>query len=311
MKKVADWLSIFVAPFHGAIALLPADRSEFMNKASGLIVDDVPELMEVGRSQGIGQALSDLWHHRELLYFLVWKDIKVKYKQTVLGVAWVILQPLLGMALFTLLFGRVAKLPSDGLPYPLFYYTSLLSWTYFSTALITASNSVLSSTSLVTKVYFPRILLPAAAVIGSLLDLAIASVILIGLLILYQVPPAAELALFPIVLILLVVFTLGVGQFLAALNVNYRDIKHALPFGVQLWLFASPVVYPLSLVPEQYRWVASLNPMTGIIETTRALIAGRAIPWDCLGIACAITVLVFVLGLYYFQRTARRFADVI
>jgi lipopolysaccharide transport system permease protein len=282
-----------------------------MSKPSGFIEHDGSELVEVARLQSVGQTLSDVWQHRELLYFLVWKDIKVKYKQTVLGVAWVILQPLIGMGLFTLLFGKLAKLPSDGLPYPLFYYTSLLSWTYFSTALITASNSVLSSTSLITKVYFPRILLPAAAVIGSLLDLCIASVILFGLLIFYQVPLAPELGILPIVLVLLVVFTLGIGQLIAALNVNYRDIKHALPFVVQLWLFASPVLYPISLVPERYQWMASLNPMAGIIETTRALIAGRAIPWNSLGIACAVSAIVFTVGLYYFQRTARRFADVI
>jgi lipopolysaccharide transport system permease protein len=282
-----------------------------MNRTVEMIANEVPELVEIGRPQSISQTLNDLWSHRELLYFLVWKDIKVKYKQTALGVAWVILQPLVGMILFTLLFGRVAKLPSEGLPYPLFYYTSLLSWTYFSTALITASNSVLSSTSLITKVYFPRILLPASAVIGSLLDLAIASVILFGLLIFYQVPLATELVLLPFVLTLLVVFTLGVGQFLAALNVNYRDIKHALPFVVQLGLFVSPVVYPMSLVPEQYRWIISINPMAGIIETTRALIAGRALPWESLGIAFVVTILVFILGLYYFQNTARRFADVI
>jgi lipopolysaccharide transport system permease protein len=282
-----------------------------MNRTVEMITNESPELVEIGRPQSISQTLNDLWSHQELLYFLVWKDIKVKYKQTALGVAWVILQPLVGMILFTVLFGRVAKLPSEGLPYPLFYYTSLLSWTYFSTALITASNSVLSSTSLITKVYFPRILLPASAVIGSLLDLAIASVILFGLLIFYQVPLATELVLLPFVLTLLVVFTLGVGQFLAALNVNYRDIKHALPFVVQLGLFVSPVVYPMSLVPEQYRWIISINPMAGIIETTRALIAGRALPWESLGIAFVVTILVFILGLYYFQNTARRFADVI
>jgi lipopolysaccharide transport system permease protein len=282
-----------------------------MNRTVEMIANEVPELVEIGRPQSISQTLNDLWSHRELLYFLVWKDIKVKYKQTALGVAWVILQPLVGMVLFTLLFGRVAKLPSEGLPYPLFFYTSLLSWTYFSTAVIMASNSVLSSTSLITKVYFPRILLPAAAVIGSLLDLAIASIILFGLLIFYQVPLVVELALLPLVMTLLVVFTLGVGQFLAALNVNYRDIKHALPFVVQLWLFLSPVVYPISLVPEPYRWIASVNPLAGIIETTRALIGGRAIPWDSLAIACAVTLVVFCFGLSYFQRTARRFADVI
>lgn len=282
-----------------------------MQKAVGFSTTDIPELIEIGRSRSVAQTIGDLWRDRELLYFLVWKDIKVKYKQTALGVAWVVLQPLIGMLLFTLLFGKVAKLPSDGLPYPIFYFSSLLSWTYFSTALIMASNSVISNTSLITKVYFPRILLPAASAIGSLLDLAIASVIMIGLLVYYEVPLNPGLALLPLVLALLVVFTIGVGQLLAALNVNYRDIKHALPFLVQLWMFASPVVYPMSMVPENYRWLVSLNPIAGIIEATRALIAGRPVPWEWLGISSLMTVVIFAFGLWYFQRTARRFADVI
>lgn len=271
----------------------------------------IPELVEIGRARTVVQTLGELWRDRELLYFLVWKDVKVKYKQTALGIAWVVLQPLMGMLLFTLLFGQVAKLPSDGLPYPIFYYSSLLSWTYFSTALIMASNSVISNTSLITKVYFPRILLPAASVIGSLLDLAIASVILFGLLFYYGVALTPGLALLPLFLGLLVLFTLGVGQLLAALNVNYRDIKHALPFLVQIWMFASPVVYPMSMVPERYQWLVSLNPIAGIIEATRAVISNRPVPWEWLGISAAMTVVLFVFGLWYFQRTARRFADVI
>lgn len=282
-----------------------------MEKAGTLNRAEMPELVEIGRSRSVAQTIGDLWKDRELLYFLVWKDIKVKYKQTALGVAWVVLQPLIGMLLFTLLFGKVAKLPSDGLPYPVFYFSSLLSWTYFSTALIMASNSVISNTSLITKVYFPRILLPAASAIGSLLDLAIASVIMIGLLVYYEVPLNFGLALVPLVLGLLVIFTIGVGQLLAALNVNYRDIKHALPFVVQLWMFASPVVYPMSMVPENYRWLVSLNPIAGIIEATRALIAGRPVPWEWLGLSSMMTVVIFSFGLWYFQRTARRFADVI
>ena len=252
-----------------------------------------------------------MFRDRELLYFLVWKEIKVRYKQTALGVAWVILQPLLGMLLFTLLFGRVAKLPSDGLPYPVFYFASLLSWTYFSNSVIAASNSVIGNTALVTKVYFPRILLPASVVIAALLDLAIASLILFGLLLYHQIPLTPGLFLLPLILTLLLVFTLGVGQLFAALNVNYRDIKHALPFFMQLWMFASPVVYPVSMVPEEYHWLVSLNPVTGIIEATRAIIVGNPVPWDWLGISCVVSVAVFVVGIWYFHRTARRFADVI
>ena len=272
---------------------------------------NAPVLVEIGRSQGAWQTLRDLWRYRELLYFLAWKDIKVKYKQTTLGVAWVVFQPLLGMALFTVLFGRVAKLPTDGLPYPLFYFASLMSWTYFSTALVTASNSIVNNTSLISKVYFPRLLLPASAIIGALLDLAITAVLLVVLLLYFKIPITAGLAAVPLILMLLVALTLGVGQMLAALTVNYRDIKHALPFLVQLWFFASPVIYPLSMVPERYRWLVSLNPVTGIIESTRALIGGRAMPWDALGISCIGIVVVFVWGFWYFQRTERRFADVI
>lgn len=282
-----------------------------MSNAGEVADANAPRLIELARSSGPIQTLADLWQHRELLYFLVWKDIKVKYKQTALGVAWVILQPLIGMLLFTLLFGRVAQLPSDGLPYPLFYYSSLLSWTYFSTALIGASNSVLNNTSLITKVYFPRVLLPASAVIGALLDLAIASLILIGLLFYYDVPFNAGLLLLPAVLGLLVLFTLGVGMLLGALNVNYRDIKHALPFIVQLWMFASPVVYPISMVPEKFQWVVSLNPMVGIIEATRALVANNPIPWNALAVSCAAIVAMLMVGFWYFERTERRFADVI
>jgi lipopolysaccharide transport system permease protein len=271
----------------------------------------IPELIEISASRSLGQTLRELWQHRELLYFLVWKDIKVKYKQAALGIAWAVLQPVLGMLLFTLLFGRVAKLPSDGLPYPLFYFASLLSWTYFSTALTTASNSVVGSTSLVSKVYFPRILLPASGVISSVLDLVIAFAMLVGLIVFYRVPLTLPLLFVPLVLVLLIVFALGAGQFLAALNVNYRDVKHALPFLVQLWFFASPVVYPLSMVPERYQWLVALNPLTGIIETTRALLGSRPVPWEVLGISCTVTVVVYFLGLRYFQRTERRFADVI
>jgi lipopolysaccharide transport system permease protein len=276
-----------------------------MDRAVAATGAAIPEFVEIGRARTVTQTLGELWRDRELLYFLVWKDIKVKYKQTALGVTWVVLQPVMGMLLFTLLFGKVAKLPNDGLPYPVFYYASLLSWTYFSSALVMASNSVISNTSLVTKVYFPRILLPAASVIGALLDLAIASVILIGLLLFYGVALSPGLALLPVFLGLLVLFTLGAGQLLAALNVNYRDIKHALPFIMQIWMFASPVVWPMSMVPERYQWLVSLNPIAGIIEATRAVISGRPIPWDWVSVSATMALLLFVWGVWYFQRTAR------
>lgn len=295
------------------------DEKQVMNQSAEPVAaqtstnapNEIPKLVELGHARGVVRTALDIFQHRELLFFLVWRDIKIKYKQTVLGVAWVVLQPLVGMALFTVLFGKVAKLPSDGLPYPVFYFTSLLVWTYFSTALVMAGNSILTNTTLITKVYFPRILLPAAAVLGAVLDLLIAAVVLFGLLWFYDIPFTPQLALLPLLLLLLLAFTLAAGQWIAAVNVNFRDIKYALPFVVQLWFFASPVVYPLSLVPKDYQWLVALNPITGVIETARALIVGRAIPWEALAISCAVTAVVFVVGLWYFQRTERRFADVI
>lgn len=263
------------------------------------------------RLSRFGEALSEIWKYRELLYFLVWKDIKIKYKQTTLGIVWAVLQPLFGSGLFTLVFGKLAKLPSDGIAYPLFYFAALLTWTYFSTALTMASNSVVGNASIVTKIYFPRFFLPAAAVVSSLLDLVITFVLFFGLIVFYHVPVTPMMAFLPLILLLLVVFTLGAGLFLGALNVNFRDVRHALPFVMQVWLFASPVVYPASLIPVKYQWLIYLNPIAGIIEATRALVAGRSLPWEALGVSSIIVIVVLVLGLLYFRRTERRFADVI
>jgi homopolymeric O-antigen transport system permease protein len=282
-----------------------------MDKSVGLRGGAAPELIEIRPSRGIGRTLMDFWRHRELLYFLVWKDIKVKYKQTLLGAAWAVLQPLLGMLLFTLLFGQIAKLPSDGIPYPIFYYSALVVWTYFSTALLMASNSVIMDKQLITKVYFPRILLPGGSVLAALLDLMIASLILMGMLIYYQMPLTYGLLLLPGILLLLVIFAFAVGLSLAALNVSYRDVRYALPFLVQLWFFASPIVYPLSMVPKDYSWVVSLNPMVGVIESTRAIVADRAIPWDAVAVSGGATVVLLLIGLWYFNFAERRFADVI
>lgn len=268
-------------------------------------------MIEIRSTHGIPQIVGGIWQRRELLYFLIWKDIKVKYKQTTLGIAWALLQPLAAMLLFTLLFGQIAKLPSDGMPYPIFYYSGLLVWSYFSGTLIMTSNSVVTNTQLVTKVYFPRILLPTAAVFGGVVDLAIASIILVGLLTFYEVTLTWSLLLLPVALFILVVFTASVGQFLAALTVNYRDIKYALPFLVQMWFFASPVIFPLSMVPNSLKWVLALNPMVGIIELVRAAITDGPIPWGALATSCMVAAMMAVLGLVYFSRTERRFADTI
>jgi lipopolysaccharide transport system permease protein len=268
-------------------------------------------LPDISRQERFRQNVKELWQFRELLYFFVWKDVKVKYKQTTLGIAWAILQPLLGMVLFTIIFGKVAKLPSDGIPYPVFYYTALISWTYFSTALLMSSNSIVNNSYIISKVYFPRMFLPAGGVLSGILDLTIAIIILCCLLAYYGISLNLSIALLPLVFVPLMVFAFGAGLFLAALNVNFRDVRHALPFALQVWMFASPVVYPSSMFPEEYQWVLPLNPIAGIIETTRALIANGPIPWKSLGISNCIVLFSLIIGIWYFRRTERRFADVV
>jgi lipopolysaccharide transport system permease protein len=272
---------------------------------------DDPVVVEPSALGILREAVSEVWHYRELLYFLVWRDLKIKYKQTALGVAWAILQPLLGMVVFTILFGRFAQLPTDGLPPPLFYYSGLLVWTYFASSIATASNSVVSNSSLITKVYFPRILLPGAAVLSGLVDLAIASTLLVGLMVWHAQPVGPALLLLPLAIAPLIVFAFATGLWLSALNVNFRDVRHAMPFAIQLWMFASPVVYPLSLVPESYRWLLALNPMTAMLEVTRALISGRAVePW-IVAVSAAVVTISLAASAVYFKRTERRFADII
>jgi len=255
--------------------------------------------------------LRDLWHYRELLYFLTWRDIKVRYKQTVLGAAWAIIQPLFSMIVFTLFFGRLAKMPSDGLPYPIFNYCAMLPWTYFSNALTSSGNSLVGSANLITKVYFPRLIVPGSAVLAGLLDFAIAFVVLIGLLFYYGLTPGWGVALVPGLLLLTLIVALGVGLWLSALNVQYRDIRYAIPFLIQLWMFCTPIVYPLSLVPEKYRLWYSLNPMAGVIEGFRSALLGRPFQWGPLGLATLVGMILLVSGAFYFRRMEKTFADVV
>ena len=257
-------------------------------------------------------ALTEFWQYKDVLYFLVWRNIKVRYKQTLLGISWAIIQPFMMMVVFTIFFGKFAGMPSDGIPYPLFTFSALVPWTYFSVTLGATGNCLVANANLLRKVYFPRLALPASMVISGLLDLAIASIVLIGMLIYYQVALSWELCLLPVLVIPLVVLTLGVGMFLAALNVMFRDVQHAIPFLVQLWLFATPIIYPLSILPDQVQPLASLNPMTGLIEGFRAiLLPDRNIEWSSLLVSCLVALLVFVIGLLYFQKTEAEFADII
>ena len=257
-------------------------------------------------------SLGELWHARELVYFFVWRDIKVRYKQTAIGAAWAVLQPLLTMAVFTLFFGRLAKIPSDGLPYPLFYYCALLPWMYFAASLQNATNVIVEQQRVITKVFFPRLVLPLSAVTSPLLDLGIGFSFLVLMMVYYGVRPTASLLLLPLFLALAVLTALGVGLWLSALNAIYRDIRYVVPFLVQFWMFASPVAYPSSLVPERWRWLYGLNPMAGVIEGFRwALTSHGNPPSGLLAASSAAVLLLLASGTLYFQKMEGIIADVV
>ena len=260
---------------------------------------------------GVSLDLAELWAYRELLYFLTWRDLKVRYKQTLMGVVWVIAQPLFTMLAFTVFFNRLGGFPSDGIPYPLFAYAGLLLWTFFSNAVVYGTNSLVQNSNLITKVYFPRMFIPAAAVGAGLADLAVASLVLVGLAAYSGVAPGWGLLLAPVFVLLTVLLALGAGLLASALTVKYRDLKHALPFLIQLWLFASPVIYPASVVPARWRWLFMLNPLAGLVEGFRSSLAGRALDWPAAGVAAAVTLALLVAALYVFRRTEETFADVI
>ena len=260
----------------------------------------------------ISLGLKDLWRYRELLFFLTWRDIKVRYKQTALGVAWAVMQPLFTMLVFTLFFGRLAKVPSDGIPYPLFSYTALLPWQLFAYALTESSNSVVANERLITKVYFPRLVIPLASVFAGLVDFAIAFILLIGMMVWYGVKPTWAILTLPFFIILAMASALGVGLWLSALNVQYRDVRYTLNFIVQFWLFASPVAYSSTLVPARWRPFYGLNPMAGVIEGFRWALLGKAqAPGAMLWVSVVVVALVLVGGLYYYRRMEKTFADVV
>lgn len=255
--------------------------------------------------------LHDLWAYRELLYFLTWRDVKVRYKQTILGAAWAILQPLLTMVIFTILFGRLAGMPSDNVPYPIFAYAGLLPWTFFANAVSNSSSSLVGNSHLITKVYFPRFIVPGAAVCAALVDFGIAFIALAGLMLYYGIAPNMNIVLLPYLVILTTLLALSVGLLLSALNVKYRDIRYVLPFLIQIWMFASPIIYPPSLVPENWRWVLSLNPLTGIINGFRAALLNGAIDWKSLATSTLITIVLLIYSAYAFRRVEKTFADLV
>jgi len=282
-----------------------------MNSALEVQTESPGEILINSEGPGFRLGLAELWRYRELLYFLTLRDVKLRYKQTLLGAAWAILQPLCAMLLFTLVFSRLARLPSDNIPYPLFAYAGLVPWTFFSNAITNAANSLVGSTSLVTKVYFPRLIIPAAPVLAGLVDLGIALLLLVPLLIYYRITLTWQLLFLPVFICLATLLAFGVGMLLAALNVKYRDIRYALPFLVQLWLFASPVIYPLSITPPKWKWVFTLNPMTGIIEGTRSSLFGLPFDWTAIGVSLVVALFVIALAAYFFRRVEDGFADVI
>lgn len=255
--------------------------------------------------------LAELWTYRDLFYFLVWRDIKSRYAQSVFGIGWAVIQPLFFMVIFTLVFDRLAKIGSDGAPYPVFSYTALVIWTYFASAFNEATTSLVTNANMIGKVYFPRLILPLSAVLAKLIDLVIAFTLLIGLMIWYGIMPTPWVFALPLLIAIAMATAAGLGMWLSALAIQFRDIKYALQFGVQLMMYASPVVYPASLVPDKYRLVYALNPMVGVVEGFRsALLDTNPMPWDFIGVGAAVSAVLVVTGTFYFRRTERIFADV-
>ena len=255
--------------------------------------------------------LKELWAYRELLYVLTARDVKVRYKQTVLGLAWAIIQPVMMMVVFSIFFGRLAQMPSDGLPYPIFVYAALLPWTFFANAVTASGSSVVSSANLVSKVYFPRLIIPLASVGAGLVDFAISACLLLLLMVWYGVGWTPNLVLVPLLVVGVMFTALGVGTLLSALTVAYRDFRYAVPFMIQLWLFATPVVYPASLVPAEWRWLLYLNPMAGIVDGFRSAFLGTPFDFTAIAISLGVAVLLFFIGVAYFEKVERRFADIV
>lgn len=257
--------------------------------------------------------LKELWSYRELFYFLAWRDIKLRYKQTVFGIAWAVMQPFITMIVFSVIFGRLANIPSDNVPYPIFVYAGLLIWNIFSSGLNSSSQSLIGSMNIIQKVYLPKIIIPAASVIVTLVDFLFAGLVFLGIIIYYGFAPHIEGLIFlPISLLVTMMTTLGLGWFLSAVNVKYRDVRYALPFFIQLLIFITPVIYPVSIVSEKYRWLLFLNPIAGAIETFKAgFLGSMPVNWLGLAISSAVAVLFFMLGILYFLKTEKTFADII
>lgn len=257
------------------------------------------------------QKIGEIWTYRELLYFLTWRDVKVRYKQTALGATWAILQPLFMMVIFTIFFGRLAGVATNGIPYPVFALAALVPWTFFANSVTASANSLVGSANLITKVYFPRLIVPTAAMLAALIDFFLSFVLLAVLMVFYRVVPTTQILLLPVLILLTGAFALAVGIWMSALNVKYRDVRFALPFLIQLWLFVSSVIVPSSAVPQKWRWLLWFNPMSGIIEGYRAALFGVPFDWTSLAIASILTILALLYATFSFSRVERSFADII
>jgi lipopolysaccharide transport system permease protein len=280
---------------------------------TALSTKSADEVIILRPSRGWGSLnLGDLWQYRELIYFLTWRDIKVRYKQTALGAAWAILQPFLSMVVFTIFFGGLLKVSSDNVPYPIFSYTALLPWGVFSKALTDAGRSLVINRNMITKVYFPRLVVPLASVLSGVVDFLIAFVVLLGMMVYFQVTPSSAVWALPFLLILALITALGVGLWLSALNVIYRDVGYVLPFLTQFWFYITPVVYSSTEVPDKWRLIYALNPMTGVVEGFRwALLNTESAPGPMVAVSAVIAVVILISGMFYFRRMERTFADMV
>lgn len=286
-------------------------KQDLVNAGELSRAEAMPTIIIEPSGSWLSLKLRDLWQYRELLYFLTWRDVKVRYKQTMIGFLWAIIQPLMKMVVFSIIFGSLAKMDSEGFPYPIFLYAALLPWEFFASSVSRSGQSIVASENLIKKVYFPRIIIPISAVGACLLDFAISFTILILMMFYYSIVPTLSIVMI-IPLVLAMIFTAsGVGLLMSALNVGYRDFRYALPFLVQIWMFLTPVIYSVGIIPEKWRWLALLNPMAGIVDAYRSAILDRPFEWGNLGISMGMAVAIFLCGLLYFRKTEKYFADIV
>src|SRR6267142_410432 len=272
----------------------------------------VPTLRIAPSKGWVPLKLGELWEYRELLYFLVWRDIKVRYKQTALGASWAIIQPVLTMLVFSLFFGRLGKIPSDGIPYPISSFAALVPWTFFANGLGQSSNSLVGSSNLITKVYFPRLIVPVASVFSGIVDFVLAFIVLLGMMLYYGLVPTVNVLWLPLFLLLALITSLGVGLWLSALNVEYRDVRYVVPFITQFWLLATPIAYPSSLLHQPWRSLYGLNPMVGVVEGFRwALLRSNSAPGPIIAISASAAIVILITGAFYFRRMEKTFADIV